>query len=325
MLILTRADLQSLLAPADVIDAVEGAFRAYARGEYRTLPRALLQGKGEGMLLLMASYLGQADALGTKIVTVYRENSRRGLPTIMASYLLHDPGTGEPLALMEAAFITGLRTGATSAVAAIRLARPDSRVLGCFGAGVQAGFQVRCLREVLPIERLLIYSRTRDRADAFAVQLAAELGLEARAVGEPWEAVAEADVVTTATTSKTPVFDGMGLRPGAHVDAVGAFTPETREVDVEAVRRAHVCVDTYEGCWQEAGDILIPIQEGVITREHVRADLGELVSGAKPGRTAPDQITLFKSVGFALEDAATARLAYDRARTRGIGTEIHLS
>lgn len=325
MLVLSRRDLEALLAPPEVIAAVEEAFRQYARGAYRLLPRQALPLDGRDVLLLMPSHLPTAEALGTKTVTVFFDNPSRGLPIIMAAYLLHDPATGEPLAFMEAGFLTGLRTGATSAAAARRLARPDARSVACFGAGVQAAFQLRCLTSVLPLARCRVVSRSRERAEAFARRMAEELGIEVIVAASPREAVQEADIVVTATTSPSPVFDGRDLRPGTHVDAVGTFQPTARELDTEAVRRATVVVDTYEGAWLEAGDLLIPIQEGVITRAHVKAELAELITGARPGRTRDDEITCFKSVGFALEDAATARLAYDRARARGVGTEVSLA
>lgn len=325
MLVLSRRDLETLLAPPEVITAVEEAFRQYALGAYRLLPRQALPLDGRDVLLLMPSHLPGLKALGTKTVTVRFDNPTRGLPTIMAAYLLHDPETGEPLAFMEAGFLTGLRTGATSAAAARRLARPDARRVACFGAGVQAAFQLRCLAAVLPLRHCRVVGRSRERAEAFARRMAEELTIEVEVTASPREAVREADVVVTATTSATPVFDGRDLRPGTHVDAVGAFQPTTRELDTEAVARATVVVDTYEGAWQEAGDLLIPIQEGAITKGHIAAELAELITGARPGRTRDDEITCFKSVGFALEDAATARLAYDRARARGIGTEVPLA
>lgn len=324
MLILSRADLEALLEVPAVIAAVEEAFRQYARGAVRLVPRQALPLSGRDVLLLMPSALPDAGALGTKSVTVCFDNPRRGLPTVLASYLLHDPETGEPLAFMEAGYLTGLRTGATSAAAAKRLARPDSRVVACFGAGAQAGFQIRCLAAVLPLERVLVVSRSRATAAEFAGRLGRSLGLDARPAASPVAAVTEADLVVTATTSPTPVVAGVGLRPGTHVDAVGSFQPTTRELDADAVRRARLFVDTFEGAWAEAGDILLAIQEGAISRAHVVGELAELVTGARPGRTSPEEITCFKSVGFAAEDAVTARLAYDRARATGRGLVVPL-
>lgn len=324
MRILGRTTLEAVLPPVDVITAVEGAFRECAAGRAPALPRAVLPMGRHGVFLAMVSALPRLGALGTKLVTVVESNQRRGLPTVHASYLLTDPETGAPLAVMEAGFLTALRTGATSALAARHLARSDSRVVACFGAGVQARFQLLCLREVLPVAEVRVVGRDPGRAAAFATAMRRELGVDVGVASSAKAAVAGADVVTCATTSARPVFSGRDLSPGTHVDAVGAFRPATREVDTWTVRKARVVVDTYEGAWEEAGDLLIPIKAGAITRRHVRAELAEVVAGTRPGRTSPSEITLFKSVGFAPEDAVTARLAYDRAVAAGLGSEASL-
>lgn len=324
MRVLGGEDLERLLAPADVIRAVEGAFREHAAGRALTLPRAVLPMRGAGLFLAMVGSLPRRRALGTKLVTVVGANRGRGLPTLHATYLLTDPETGVPLALMEAGFLTAIRTGAASALAARYLARRDSKAVACFGASVQARYQLLCLQAIFPVERVSVVGRSPERARAFAARMARELGIPVEATRDRRAAVAGADLVTCATTSPTPVFDGRDARPGTHVDAVGAFRATTREVDTTLVRRAYVAVDTYEGAWEEAGDLLIPIKAGAITRRHVRAELAELVSRRKRGRTTREEITLFKSVGFALEDAATARLAYDRAVAANVGTEVAL-
>lgn len=324
MLILSRRELERLLSPAAVIKAVEAAFREYAEGSYRLLPREGMAVVRDGLLLTMPAALLDSRALGTKIVTVYASNRERGLPTIHAAYLLLDLETGVPLALIEGGFLTGIRTGATSALAARFLARSDSRTAACFGAGVQAAFQLRCLAVVLALEHVFVVGRTPARARAFADAMGKELGIPVELAASAREAVRQADLITCATTSTTPLFDGKDLRAGSHVDAVGSFRPETREVDTETVRRARVVVDTYTGARAEAGDLLIPIEEGAITWAHMAAELAELVTGKKAGRTDREEITLFKSVGFALEDAAAARLAYERALAAGAGQRISL-
>ena len=324
MLFLGRRDLERLLTPDGVIQAVESAFREHAAGRGRTLPRAVLPIGGDGVFLAMVGSLPRLRALGTKLVTVAFGNRRRGLPTIHALYLLTDPETGVPLALMEAGFLTAIRTGAASALAARYLARRDSKVVACFGAGLQARYQLHCLRAVFPMERVTLVGRSPARARAFAAQMRRELGLPVEVHTDRRAAVAEADIVTCATTATTPVFEGRYVRPGTHVDAVGAFRPATRELDTALVRRARVFVDTYEGAWTEAGDILIPLKAGAITRRHVRGELSDLVAGRKPGRRTRNEVTLFKSVGFALEDAATARLAYHRAVKQRVGLEVKL-
>jgi ornithine cyclodeaminase/alanine dehydrogenase len=327
LLVLSRADLELLLAPADVIEAMAEAFRDLAAGGAHVPPRTASQVSPDGVLLLMPAALsgGAGErALGTKLVTYYGDNRARGHPTLYASYLLLEGESGRPLALLEGTFLTAMRTGATSALAARYLARPDAARVVCCGAGVQAGFQLQCLAALLPIQRVSVVGRDPERARRFAGSMTERLSLPVEPATDPRAAVREADLVTCATTSPTPVFAGADLRPGTHVDAVGAFQPTTRELDTETIRRARLVVDTYAGALVEAGDVLIPLAEGAIAREHVVAELAELVTGARAGRTSPAEITVFKSVGFALEDLAAGRLAYNRARGRGIGTEVSL-
>lgn len=328
MLILSRADLERLLPPNAVIEALEAAFRLQAAGGARVPPRTVVPVTDDGVLLLMpATARPPADedvALGTKLVTVYAGNRSRGHPTIYASYVLLDGATGQPRAWLEGAYLTGLRTGATSALAARFLARPDARRVACFGAGAQAAFQLRCLAAARRLERVLVVGRDPLRTRHFAEATRRELDLPVEVATDPRAATRGADIVICATTSPTPVVFGCDLQPGAHLDLVGAFRPTEREADTEAVRRARVVVDTYAGALEEAGDVLIPLREGAIDRAHIAAELSELVTGARPGRTHADQITLFKSVGWALEDLAAARLAWQRAAAAGVGTEVAL-
>ncbi|MBI4637152.1 MAG: ornithine cyclodeaminase family protein [Candidatus Rokubacteria bacterium] len=330
MLVLSRGDLESVLAPADVIEALEAALRLHGEGRAVVPPRSVAP-VGDGVLLLMPAAwrpsgadAEEPDGLGAKVVTYFAGNRARGQPTIHATYLLMDGTTGQPLALLEGTFLTALRTGAASALAARHLARPDAGRIVCFGAGVQAGFQLRCLAAVVPLAGVAVVGRDPLRARQFAEAMGRELDVPVEVARDARAAVREADIVVCATTSSTPVLFGADLKPGAHVDAVGAFRPDAREVDTEVVRRARVVVDTYEGALGEAGDILIPLREGAVSREHIAAELAELVAGSRRGRGDAAEVTLFKSVGWALEDLAAARLAYGRARARGIGTEVRL-
>ncbi len=327
MLVLSRADLERLLEPAGVIGALEAAFRLAAEGRALTPARTGLAVGEDGVLLLMpATLTGGVDgiALGAKLVSVFSGNRQRGHPTLYASYLLLDGATGRPLAFLEATHLTGVRTGAASAVAARRLARPDAQRVVCFGAGVQAGHQLACLATVRTITRIDVVGRDPARAQAFAQTMARRLGVPVEVAPDPRAAVRAADLVTCATTSPVPVVHGADVSAGAHVDLVGAFRPDDREADTELMRRARVVVDTYEGALAGAGDVLIPMREGAFDRTHLAADLCELVTAAKPGRRTPDEVTVFKSVGWALEDLAAARLAYNRARAERIGTEVDL-
>lgn len=326
MLILTRADLERVLSPADVVDAMADAFRRYGRYGVCAVPPRSATPVGDGVLLTMPAAFddGSERGLGVKQVSVYPGNRARGHPTLYATYILMDGSTGQPLALLEGTYLTGMRTGATSALAARLLARPEACRVACFGAGVQARFQLLCLAALRPLERVVVIGRTIERARAFADSMRQTLGVVVEPGDDPRRAAHEADLIVCATTSATPVVFGADLAPGTHVDAVGAFRPTDRELDGEAIRRAHVVVDTYAGALEEAGDVLIPLAEGVIDRAHVGAELAEVVTGRRPGRRGDDEITVFKSVGFALEDLAAARLAYNRANAQGIGKEVSL-
>jgi ornithine cyclodeaminase len=259
--------------------------------------------------------------LGVKVVSVFAGNRALGLPTIHALVLMVDPATGVPRAVLDGTWLTALRTGAASGVATRHLARRDARVLTVFGAGVQARSQIEAVRCVRSVEEV----RVVDRDGESAARLVGELGdVRAVAVPDPRDALAGADIVVTATTSPTPVFRGRDVEPGTHVNAIGAYTPETREVDGDLVLRSTVVVDDRGSALAEAGDLLIPLADGVIDTGHIRAELGDLVLGRHPGRTRPDEITFFKSVGNAVQDVAVAQLAVARAEQEGWGVLAEL-
>jgi ornithine cyclodeaminase/alanine dehydrogenase-like protein (mu-crystallin family) len=325
VLILSRADVEALLEPRELIDALAQAFAEHAAGRSRVPPRAVVPVTDDGVLLVMPAIAPADDglSLGTKLVTLYVNNHARGVPSVHGTYVLMDGHTGVPLAFMDAGFLTGLRTGATSALAARYLARQNAQTLLCFGAGVQAGFQLRCLTAELPIGRVEVVGRDAVRARRFAEWWTSRLGLPVGVTTNVDEAVARADVITCATTATTPLFDGRRLTPGVHVDGVGTFQPTARELDGETIRRARVVIDQPVTI-DNAGDLAIPISEGLIPRSHVVGTLADLASGAVAGRTRPDEITVFKSEGYALEDLVAARLAYTKARARGLGREITL-
>lgn len=300
--VIDATELRRALPMSVAIDALETAFRTQ-------LPSAPLRSNVEtpaGSLLLMPS--SSEDALGVKLVTLTATNAGRGLPYIHALYALFDGATQAPRAILDGAALTALRTGAVSGLATRRLAGPEASRLVVFGAGVQARSHVEAMRAVRPVERVTIVSRSTPSAEALVDALRAE-GLDA-GVGVP-DVVAEADLVCTCTTSPEPVLEGRLLAPGTHVNAVGAYTPETRELDDEAVRRARVVVETREVAMAEAGDLLIPIREGIVGVDHVAADLAELVAGA-PVRRSPRDVTVFVSVGVAFEDLVVARAAVER-------------
>ena len=290
------------------IDEVIRAIReAFTRG-FATLhmPVRTTLKMDHAILLVMPCYDSALPAAGVKLVSVSEKAGVR------AVYELLDPQTGITLARMEAKYLTDIRTAATSAVATDLLASKDAETLGIFGSGRQAVAHLTALPRVRNFKRFLVSGSGRSDLAAFCRKMKNELGLNVEPANA--ETVArESDVICTCTTSPTPLFKGNWLRPGTHLNLVGAFQPETREVDDITAKRAHVVVDTYEGALQEAGDLLIPMKNGTIARSHIVADLHEIASGKKPARASAESITLFKSVGCAMEDLVTAQLIYRQA------------
>lgn len=340
MLLLTRADVVVLLPMSLALQAVETAFRRLAAGAAVMPQRAATPiAPHNGLHLTMPAFVGGidqahdaqsgSDALTVKIVTVYGDNpARHGQPTIQGLLLVHDAATGQPVALMDAEHLTAMRTGAAGGVAAAQLARPDAAVVTLFGAGAQAGPQLEAVCAVRPIRHATVITRSGARDEAFCATLRERLGISVTARPNTPDAVqaavAAADIVITATNSATPLFDGAWLRPGTHINAVGAYTSSLRELDGVAIQRSRVYVDHLPAAQTEAGDILLAQAEGSIGPDHVVGSLGDLLLGNITGRTGPTQITLFKSVGVAVQDATTATLVYQAARAQGIGQEVTL-
>jgi ornithine cyclodeaminase/alanine dehydrogenase len=324
-LLLNRADLERLLDVDSVIQAVERGFADHAGGKVQMPVRTAIRSSDPpGVLLLMPCAMTESRVLGTKLVSVYPGNPTRGLPTIGALYVLTDYETGFAQAVMDAGFITGLRTACASAVATRYLARENASTLGIFGTGVQAEFHALAIPAVRSIERILVWGSSPEKAEAFAQRLQPRLNARIQAGGS-LEEVAATDIVVTGTTSTQPLFPAGVIQPGAHINGVGSHAPAVRELGGELVARCRIVVDTFEAAWAEAGDLLLAIEEGALPREQVEAELGELVLGKKPGRSSDDEITLFKSCGVAFEDAVTASLAYQRAREARAGVEFAFS
>jgi alanine dehydrogenase len=327
VLILSRKDVERLLDMGELISLVEKVFLQSYRGETVCPKRTIINvEKHNGFMYYMPAYLDESESLAVKIVSQYDENpGRHGLPTIMASILLNDSQTGKPLALMEGAYITALRTGAASGVAAKYLAREDSNIVGVIGTGVQARTQVWAMSKVLKkMVSVKAYDLFPERVDAFAKDVSEKYGLRAGAVRSSRECVEGSDVLVVATTSKTPVFDGNWLKRGTHVSSIGVSGIDGRELDDATVKNAKIVVDTREGALSETGDLIVPIKNGTLREDSIYAELFEIVGGTKPGRTSDAEITCWKAVGLAIEDAAVARLVYDKAVKEGIGKEVDL-
>jgi ornithine cyclodeaminase/alanine dehydrogenase-like protein (mu-crystallin family) len=304
MTTLTEDEVRERLDPIRVIAAIESAFRD--RFESILLPTRTHMNLESGIFLAMPCYDRAEHSLGMKLVVV-QEKPVRPEDRIQATYMLLDPATGRPQLLAAANYLTDLRTAATSAVATKTLSREDANTLGVFGAGRQARAHIKVMPLVRRFQRLLVCGTNPGETQNFAKRMSAEVGLPVESV-DAATCVTESDVICTCTTSQTPLFDGQWLRPGTHLNVVGAFQPHTREVDEIAVQRSRLVVDTYDGVLAEAGDLLIPMRQGLIARDHIVADLHELLSQKKTGRVGPADITLFKSVGCALEDIVTAEL-----------------
>jgi ornithine cyclodeaminase len=327
VLILNADDVRQALPMRQAIPAMKSAFAALADGRAEMPLRCRLAvAPHEAVTLAMPAFVNGADgqSLTVKVVSVFPHNTVRGLATVFGVVLLLEADSGRPLALLEGGSLTALRTGAASGVATELLSRPGSEVAAVFGAGVQARTQLEAVCAVRPIRKAWIYSRTPSRAAALAAEMAGQGDIpgDLRVATAAMEAVAEADVVCTATTSSQPVFADTDLKPGVHINAVGAYTPQMREVPGATVRRALVVVDARAAALAEAGDLLIPIREGLIGANHIHAELGEIVLGRQPGRTAEGQVTVFKSVGLAVQDALAATTAYQNARAMGLGHQV---
>lgn len=326
-LLLSRTDVQSVLTMDECIVAVERAFAELAHGRAEMPQRTAIRVEEHGGLLLaMPAFIGgDESALGVKAVTVYPGNpGKHDLPTTLGTLLLCDPATGAAIAVMDAGFLTAMRTGAASAVATKHLARADARSCVVFGAGVQARRQLEGVHRVRSLKRVSVLDVDGNARDRFAKEMSEALGVVIVATRDAERAVRDADVVITATSSAEPVFDGSWLRPGAHVNNIGSHSPGARELDTTTILRSKFVADLREANLAEAGDILIPIREGSVTEDHIHASLGEIIVGLKPGRESPEEITVFKSCGLAIQDMATALAVYRAARKRGIGMEVEL-
>jgi len=324
VLILARSDLEKVLSMKDVIEVVEMAFSELQKGTVILPMRATITLTREaGWMGVMPAYLGKIGALSTKIVTVFEKNLEKKMSTIMATVILNSTETGAPLAIMEGTFITAMRTGAVCGVSTKYLARKDSKTVGVFGAGVQARTQLMAVCVVRNIERALVYDKIKERADKFATEMSENLKISVKTC-KPEDIVKESDILVTATTAKTPIFDGNLVNQGTHLNLIGSFKPDVREVDEVVIKKSKIVVDQKSAALEEAGDIIIPLKAGIITEEDIYAELGELVTRIKPGRTSDSEITLFKSVGLGIQDCAAAWLAYIRAKEKGIYKEVDL-
>jgi len=309
MLLLTDEQTRNALPFPDLIDALADMFRSGCVMPTRHHHDMEIPGEPDGTMLLMPAWVPGGYA-GVKVATVIPGNAERNLPAVSAQYLLSDARTGEMLALVDGGELTARRTAAASALAARYLARSDARHLLVLGTGRLAPNLIAAHMAVRAIEEVTIWGRSREKTVQFASELEKTLPISVRPAETLKGALGEADIVSAATLSTEPLISGSHLKPGAHVDLVGAFKPSMRESDDDLVKRAEIYVDTRDGCLSEGGDIVQPLQTGLISSQDIKADLYELCRGTHPGRQSDEAVTMFKSVGAALEDLAGAILAY---------------
>ena len=300
--LITGAEVERALTMRDALQAVEAAFRAYGEGQAQ-MPSKIYLHFDKGDLRCMPAYLPELGLAAVKNVNVHPANS--ALPTVLATVTLIDPETGFPLAIMDGTYLTGMRTGAAGGIAAKYLARPDSKVACFVGAGRQAATQLEALMVVMPgIECVLAYDVDRGRAAAFAEQSAATYGVQARACPVE-EALSSADIVTTVTPAREPVVKSEHVRPGTHINAIGADAPGKQELEPAILQGARIVIDSWDQA-SHSGEINVALSKGLISRASIYADIGEVVTGKKPGRQDDGQVTVFDSTGLAIQDLACA-------------------
>ena len=323
-LILTRQDVMKVLNMKDCINVVEQAFLESNKGT-AVLPLRTAIAPDDGISLYMPAFLKKMSALACKVVTVYKDNpAKQNLPTTIGKVLLQNPESGEVICIMDGGYLTAVRTGAASGVATKYLARDDKNlVAGIFGAGVQAQMQLVAMCEIRNISKAIVYDLSDEAVNKFIDGLSAKLKIEI-VQAKNADDVLKSDIMCTATSSSTPIFDGTKVKLGTHINGIGSHTPNARELDANIVKRSVFIGDSKEACLKEAGDFIIPLNDGNIDESHFYADLGEIVAGDKQAGMNDSEITIFKSNGLAIQDAATAKLVYDRAIEASVGQNIDL-
>lgn len=319
VLLLTRREIEGLVSMSEVMDAVENVFREKGLGRVQMPPKTYVFFE-KGDFRVMPCYVPSLGLAGTKIVNVHPLNPEKGLPSVMATIILLDPECGRPLAIMDGTWITNMRTGAGGGVAAKYLARRDSKVLGLVGAGMQARTQLLALREIFEFEEIRVWSKRREVAEAFKRDFP---DMNIIIENEVKEAVVGCDIVATTTPVTEPIVKNEWVAEGMHINAIGADAPGKEELEPQILKRSKIVVDDMEQACH-SGEVNVPLERGVLRREEIYGELGEIVAGKKPGRISSGEITIFDSTGLAIQDLAVAALVYRRARERGLGTEMEL-
>jgi len=321
LLVIGREDVQKAITMRDAIEAIKRGFILFSQRK-AVVPLRVPIKLRENTILFMPGALLEDKSVGVKAVSVCPGNPERGLPLINAVVLLIDGETGRPQALIDGNIITTIRTGAAGGAAAEILARRDSKIALIIGAGVQGRIQLEALKTVRDIELAYVYDINDRKAEKYASEMAERLNTEVKAVKDYEKIISEADIIVTATTSKDPVLKGNLLKKGAHINAIGSYTPEMKELDVDTFSRASIiAVDSKDAVLEEAGEIIEALRRGII-REDALIELGEILSNTELGRKDESEITVFKTVGIAVEDIVVGKLVYERALEKGIGVEV---
>ena len=328
--ILRQNDIEDIFSMKDAVKASKDALEIYSKGESHVPLRTVLDVKNQDAeSIYMPGYAEGADALGVKIVSVFPNNSEKGLNTVPATMILVDEETGEVSSLMDGTYLTQLRTGAVAGAATDILARKDSKTFAIIGTGGQAPSQIEAVLSVRDIETVKVYNRKFEKAEEFAKEMTEKFGekynAKILATKTPEEAVKDADIITTVTTAKKPVFDGKHIKKGAHINAVGAFKPDMQEIDEHTLTHADkVYVDTREGVLNECGDFIIPMKDNKFKEEDITGELGEVITKKVLGRENDDEITLFDTTGSGILDIVTARRIYASAKSKDMGQIIEI-
>ena len=323
--ILSAEDVRRAVPMTEAIEAVKSGFAQLSLGKVKMPLRTPIEvSPHKGVTLFMPGYLTGDNQMAIKIVSIFNDNAARGLPLIHALVVVVDPTTGQPQAVMDGTYLTALRTGAASGAATELLANPEARVVAILGAGAQGKTQLEAVCAVRPIEQVWVYDTNPKQSAHYAREMSERLSRTIEVAGSPDEALAQADIICTSTTSSTPVFSDGLLKQGVHINAIGAYTPQMQEIPAETVVRAKVVIDHRTASLAEAGDLLIPLHQGLIKEDHIHAELGEIIAGSKPGRGSRTEITLFKSVGVAAQDIAVASRVLANAERMGLGVNVTL-
>jgi len=325
MLILSADDVRKALPMNEAIETMKSAYAALSNGTAVVPLRTRLPiPNSEALSLFMPAYVHSADeqALAIKVVSLFPTNPARGLAYIQAAVLVFDPETGQAIALLEGSSLTAIRTGAAGGAAIDLLARKDSKIVAVFGAGTQGHTQLEAACTARKIETAFVFDADKEKAGAFAEEMKNVVISNIRVAESAREAIENADMICTATTSTKPVFDDRYIKAGTHISAVGSYTPEMQEVPAETLLRAKIFVDSRLASLEEAGDLIQPIRAGLFDQSHICGELGEVVLGRIPGRQSEEDITYFKSVGIAVQDAMASHVALTNARKMNIGREV---